>query len=185
MLPLLVIIYSYNFVQRDLPPYSVRRIERETERDGARGSERACARGTRVCQCLPVSTPTYLCKSFNLTPPACRANPERDRISKPIRIHCLDGGETRCAAPHRAAPRRAEPSRGKPHRCVESRPPSARIYRISPPTAHCHALSISWEALLPTRESPRRGSLKVTVVNRAGARARDPSGLVLSFRFRI
>lgn len=31
--------------------------------------------GTRVCQCLPVSTPTYLCKSFNLTPPACRAYP--------------------------------------------------------------------------------------------------------------
>lgn len=58
--------------------------------------------GTRVCQCLPVSTPTYLCKSFNLTPPACRAYPERDRISKPIRIHCLDGGER--VAPRRTAP---------------------------------------------------------------------------------
>lgn len=58
-------------------------------------------RGTRVCQCLPVSTPTYLCKSFNLTPPACRAYPERDRISKPIRIHCLDGGERgRAASTH-------------------------------------------------------------------------------------
>lgn len=31
------------------------------------GRQSGCC--TRVCQCLPVSTPTYLCKSFNLTPP--------------------------------------------------------------------------------------------------------------------
>lgn len=102
MLPLLVIIYSYNFVQRDLPPLF---CAADRARDGAGRSARkreSMCRGTRVCQCLPVSTPTYLCKSFNLTPPACRANPERDRISKPIRIHCLDGGETRCAAPRRS-----------------------------------------------------------------------------------
>lgn len=69
----------------------------ERDRMEARGRERkrACC-STRVCQCLPVSTPTYLCKSFNLTPPY-RAYPERDRISKPIRIHCLDGGERRAA----------------------------------------------------------------------------------------
>lgn len=91
MLPLLVIIYSYNFVQRSLP-LSWRWIERDGAGPSARKRESMCC-GTRVCQCLPVSTPTYLCKSFNLTPPACRAYPERDRISKPIRIHCLDGGE--------------------------------------------------------------------------------------------
>ena len=47
----------------------------------------------RVCQCLPLSTPTYLCKSFNLAPLSQRAAGgfpgPRDRISKPIRIHCL------------------------------------------------------------------------------------------------
>lgn len=70
-------------------------------REVQKEKERTCC-STRVCQCLPVSTPTYLCKSFNLTPPY-RAYPERDRISKPIRIHCPDGGETPCRARPTAA----------------------------------------------------------------------------------
>jgi len=62
---------------------------------GGEGRETASALPhRRLSMFAGVSTPTYLCKSFNLTPPY-RAYPERDRISKPIRIHCLDGGERR------------------------------------------------------------------------------------------
>lgn len=91
-LPLLVIIYSYNFVQRfaPIPPLfpsptdketgvgTRRRLEKDRERE--RESARACC-STRVCQCLPVSTPTYLCKSFNLTPPY-RARIPREIVSR-------------------------------------------------------------------------------------------------------
>lgn len=54
------------------------RVARETKRK--REKTRACC-GTRVCQCLPVSTPTYLCKSFNLTPPQ-RARIPREIVSR-------------------------------------------------------------------------------------------------------
>jgi len=77
-----------------------RERERERERGGGEsgregGGEGGAGAGTasalrhrRLSMFAGVSTPTYLCKSFNLTPPY-RAYPERDRISKPIRIHCL------------------------------------------------------------------------------------------------
>lgn len=42
---------------------------KETGRVVAKQEGRQSGCCTRVCQCLPVSTPTYLCKSFNLTPP--------------------------------------------------------------------------------------------------------------------
>jgi len=57
-LPLLVIIYSYNFVQRDLP-FSDGGWN-ETKRDRARGSEKACAVAhafVNVCRCR--HPPTY------------------------------------------------------------------------------------------------------------------------------
>lgn len=57
MLPLLVIIYSYNSVQRDLP---LSLAADKAERERARGSERACAVAhafVNVCRCR--HPPTY------------------------------------------------------------------------------------------------------------------------------
>lgn len=73
--------------------------ERETKknkrelRGRGRGRQSGCC--TRVCQCLPVSTPTYLCKSFNLTPPY-RVIPEREIVSRNLFVFIArpDGGSS-------------------------------------------------------------------------------------------
>lgn len=62
-----------------------------------RGSERACCCSTRVCQCLPVSTPTYLCKSFNLTPPP---RIPREIVSRNLFVFIASNGGER----HRSDP---------------------------------------------------------------------------------
>lgn len=97
---LLVIIYSYISYRTQVlfslflslspatpsPRWRIKRPgcccdEKDREREGKSSGARACC-GTRVCQCLPVSTPTYLCKSFNLTPPYRVLARARARVSR-------------------------------------------------------------------------------------------------------
>ena len=80
------IFFLYKLLARPLGPadYGGRKRDEEKqkelrERERERGKQSGCC--TRVCQCLPVSTPTYLCKSFNLTPPY-RVIPEREIVSR-------------------------------------------------------------------------------------------------------
>lgn len=96
------IFFLYKFLARPLGPagYGGGRKRDEEKQKGAerergrgRGRQSGCC--TRVCQCLPVSTPTYLCKSFNLTPPY-RVIPEREIVSRNLFVFIArpDGGSS-------------------------------------------------------------------------------------------